>query len=124
VTAADAQALFGGQHVFRPEENTLAIDVVALFLNGQPLTGDVQVVEGIMAVPVAPVAEAVGQKLVREADGTLTVRGTKVPAAMIGGVPYIQLTKVYDVFQAYVYWNQEARSVELTYPFVEKGWND
>lgn len=124
VTAADAQALFGGQQVFRPEDNTLAVDVVALFLNGKPLKGDVQVVDGILAVPVAAVAEGIGRKVTREADGTLTVEGAKVPAAMVGDAPYIQLTKVYDVFRAYVYWNQEARSVELTYPFVEKGWND
>ncbi len=124
LAAADAHALFGGQQVFREEENVLAVDVVSLFLNGRLLAGDVQVVEGVLAVPVAAVAEAVGQKVARGADGSLSVQGTKVPAAMVGGAPYIQLTKVYDVFRAYVYWNQEARSVELTYPFIEKGGND
>ncbi len=124
LAAADAHALFGGQQVFREEENVLAVDVVSLFLNGRPLAGDVQVVEGVLAVPVAAVAEALGRKVTREADGSLSVQGTKAPAAIVGGAPYIQLTKVYDVFGAYVYWNQEARSVELTYPFIEKGGND
>lgn len=124
LAAADAHALFGGQQVFREEENVLAVDVLALFLNGRPLAGDVQVVEGVLAVPVAAVAEALGQKVARGADGSLSVQGTKVPAAIVGGAPYIQLTKVYDVFRAYVYWNQEARSVELTYPFIEKGGSD
>ncbi|MDT8900726.1 L,D-transpeptidase family protein [Anaeroselena agilis] len=124
VAANDAQALFGGQQVFREEENVLAVDVVSLFLNGRPLAGDVQVVEGVLAVPVTAVAEAVGQKVARGADGSLSVRGTKVPASLVGGEAYIQLTKVYDVFRAYVYWNQEARSIELTYPFIERGGND
>ena len=124
VTAADAHLLFGGQQVFRPEENTLAMDVLAVFLNGRPLTGSVQAVEGILAVPVPPLAEALGQRPARGADGTLTVQGTMVPAVMIGETPYIQITKVYDVFKAYVYWNQEARSIELTYPFNVKGGND
>jgi L,D-transpeptidase ErfK/SrfK len=124
LAAADAHALFGGQQVFREEENVLAVDVVSLFLNGRPLAGDVQVVEGVLAVPVAAVAEALSRKVAREADGTLSVQGAKVPAVMVGGAPYIQLTKVYDVFRAYVYWNQEARSVELTYPFIEKGGSD
>ncbi len=124
VAAADAHALFGGQQVFRPEENVLAIDVVAVYLNGRPLAGDVQVVDGVLAVPAASVAEAIGRKLERAEDGTLRFAGEKVPAAPVGGVAYIQLTKVYDVFRAYVYWNEAARSVELTYPFVEKGWND
>jgi hypothetical protein len=124
VTAADAHALFGGQQVFLAEENMLAVDVLALYLNGRPLAGDVQVVDGVLAVPVAAVAEAVGQKVARGPDGALSVAGTRVPAAMVGGMPYIQLTKVYDVFRAYVYWNQEARTVELTYPFIEKGGTD
>lgn len=124
VTAADAHLLFGGQQVFRPEENTLAMDVLAVFLNGRPLAGGVQAVDGILAVPVPPLAEALGQRLARGPDGTLTVQGTRVPAVMIGETPYIQITKVYDVFKAYVYWNQEARSIELTYPFIVKGGND
>ncbi|MDR7867923.1 MAG: L,D-transpeptidase [Sporomusaceae bacterium] len=124
LAAADAHALFGGQQVFREEENVLAVDVVSLFLNGRPLAGDVQVVEGVLAVPVTAVAEALGRKVAQEADGALSVQGTKAPAVLVGGAPYIQLTKVYDVFGAYVYWNQEARSVELTYPFIEKGGND
>jgi hypothetical protein len=124
VTAADAHALFGGQQVFREEENVLAVDVVALYFNGRPLAGDVQVVDGVLAVPVAAVAEAVGLKAVQAEDGTVLVAGARVPATLVGGVAYIQLTKVYDVFRAYVYWDREARSVELTYPFVEKGWSD
>ncbi len=120
VAAADAHALFGGQQVFLPAENMVAVDVLALYLNGRPLAGDVQVVDGVLAVPVAAVAEAVGQKLAAGPDGALSVQGTRVPAALVGGTPYIQLTKVYDVFRAYVYWNQEARTVELTYPFLVK----
>jgi L,D-transpeptidase ErfK/SrfK len=124
VAAGDAHALFGGQQVFREEDNVLAIDVVALFVNGRPLKGEVEVVDGILAVTVASVAEATGQTAARGTDGALYVRGTKVPAALVGGTPYIQLTKVYDIFGAYVYWNQEARTIELTYPFIEQGGSD
>lgn len=124
VTAADAHRLFGGQQVLRPEDNTLAVDVLALFLNGRPIAGDVQAVDGVLAVPVAALAEALGRKVERGPDGTLTVQGVKVPAVTVGDAPYIQITKVYDMFKAYVYWNQEARSIELTYPFMVKGGND
>ncbi len=124
VTAENARLLFGGQQAWQPEENTLAIDGAALFLNGRPIPGDVQAVDGILAVPVQALADALGQKVTRDADGAFYVQGAKVPCRLIGGSPYIQLTKVYDVFQAYVYWNQEGRCVEITYPFHVTGGND
>jgi hypothetical protein len=93
-------------------------------VNGRPLKGDAEVVGGILGMPVAAAAEATGRTAARGPDGELYVGGTRVPAVLVGGVPYIQLTKVCDVFGAYVYWNQEARSIELTYPFSVKDGSD
>jgi len=124
VSAASAQLLFGGQQVWQAEDNTLEIDVMGLFLNGRPLPGDVQTVDRILAIPLLPLAEAVGQKLVRASDNSFWLHGKKVPVTLIADQPYIQITKVYEVFQAYVYWNQQARSIELTYPFHVSGGND
>ncbi|MDR3561718.1 MAG: L,D-transpeptidase family protein [Negativicutes bacterium] len=124
VTARDAQLLFGGQQVWQPEDNILEIDVLELFFNGKPLAADVQVVDGVLAIPLLPLAEAVGQKIIRSPDVSYWLHGSKVPTASIADAPYIQITKIYDVFQTYVYWNQQARSIELTYPFQVKGGND
>jgi L,D-transpeptidase ErfK/SrfK len=124
VTAADAHMLFGGQQEWLPEANTLAVDVVAVFVNGKPLKTDVQAVDGVLALPLAAVAEAVGQRLGRAADGSPTVQGSPVPHALIGEMAYIQLTKIYDVFKAYVYWNPEGRTIELTCPYNVKGGSD
>jgi L,D-transpeptidase ErfK/SrfK len=124
VNSADAQLLFGGQQVWEAEDNTLSIDVLALFLNGKPLTGDVQTVDHILAVPLLPLAEALGQKLLKASDSSFWLHGKMVPATLIANQPYIQITKIYDMFGAYVYWNQQARTIELTYPFRIKGGND
>lgn len=124
VTAEGARALFDGQQEYRPDENVLAIDSLLLLINGRPFAGDVRTVDGILAVPVANLAEAVGVKVAEAADGTLLVQGGKVPCVRVGDRAYIQLTKVYDVFKAYVYWDREARTIEFTYPFQVKGGTD
>lgn len=124
VTAADAHILLGGQQEWLAAANTLAVDVVAVFVNGRPLKADVQVVDGVLALPLAAVTEAVGQRLGWTADGAPTVQGSPAPYALIGEAPYIQLTKIYDVFKAYVYWDPEKRTIELTYPYNVKGGND
>lgn len=124
VSAADAQLLFGGQQVWQAEDNTLEVDVLALFLNGKPLLGDVQTIDRILAIPLGPLADALGQKLVKAPDKSFWLHGKMVPAVLIADQPYIQITKIYDLFGAYVYWNQQARTIELTYPFRVKGGND
>lgn len=124
VSATDAQLLFGGRQVWLPEENIMEIDVLIVFLNGKTLTGDVQAIDGVLAVPLQQLADALGQKLTRTPDNSLLVLGKAVPCSYISEQPYIQITKVFDVFGAYVYWNQQARSIELTYPFRVTGGND
>ena len=124
ITAEDAITLFGGHQVWQPEENCLAIDVLGVFLNGRSLSLPVQSAGGVLAVPLIPLGEEIGLKAVRRADGDYWVQGRKAPVVMVGEVPYIQLTKIYEVFHAYVYWHQETRSIELTYPFRVKGGGD
>jgi len=45
------------------------------------------------------------------------MQGKKAPVVLIQDIAYIQITKIYDVFGAYVYLNPQSRSIELTYPF-------
>lgn len=124
VLATDAKRLFGGQQAFLPEENSVEINRLALFLNGRPLAADVQMVGEVMAVPLLPLAQAVGQKVTANAEGAPLVHGKPVPFTMVGEEQYIKITDIFDVFRAYVYWNQQARTVELTYPFKVTGGSD
>ena len=119
-TGANAHILFGGQQIWNAEENIFDIDVLTVLLNEGLITKDVQMVDGILAVPMINLANAMGQKVIRRIDGEYWLQEKKVPVSLIGDVPYIQITKIYDIFQAYVYWNQESRSIELTYPFLIK----
>ena len=117
VTAENASILFGLQQEWDLEANCLDLKVLTILLNGQPVVGDVQMIDGILAVPMIPLADVIHQKVIRHVDGEYWVQEKKVPVNLIHDIPYIQITKIYDVFGAYVYWNQQGESIELTYPF-------
>jgi len=117
VTAENASLLFGIQQAWNLETNSLEIDVLTLVLNSLLIPSDIQMIDGILAVPIIPLADGIHQKVTRGADGEYWVLGKKVQVSLIRDIPYIQITKIYDVFGAYVYLNPQSRSIELTYPF-------
>ncbi|MCX7781396.1 MAG: L,D-transpeptidase family protein [Negativicutes bacterium] len=125
VSADDIQVLFGGQKVWRPEENTLEINVLTVFINNKLLTRDVQTVDGVLAIPLLPLSEATGQKIIWDpVKRTALLYGKHLPVSAIDGQPYIKITQVYEHFRAYVYWNEKAKTIELTYPFKVEGGSD
>ena len=117
VTKENGSILFGVQQEWNPEINCLDINLLTLVLNSRSIPGDVQMIDGILAVPIIPLADAIHQKVTRGADGEYWVQGKKAPVSLIHDIPYLQITKIYDVFGAYVYVNPQTRSIELTYPF-------
>lgn len=122
-TAENAQMLFGGQKNWKPEENLLEVNVLSVFMNNKPLTKDVQMVDGILAIPLLPLADATTRKVQWDpAKKTAALFDKPLPVGIVDGDPYLQITKVYEYFNAYVYWNEKSRTIELTYPFkVEDG---
>lgn len=118
VTQEHVQALFGGR-VTMQDNYTLAIDINTLVVNGRKISGEVRLAGETLAVPVLSVAESLGQKPVwNQATQTLLLEGKVIPVIMIGDQPYIRITAIYEHLQAYVYWDQEASRIELTYPFI------
>lgn len=125
ITSDNVQVLFGGQQSWQQEERRLDINGLTVALNGKTFTSDVRVLDGVLAIPLLALADAIGQKVTWDAmKKAATMNGKPLPIGFIGGQPYLQITKIYDYFQAYVYWNEPARSIELTYPFNVKGGND
>lgn len=125
VTSENVPILFGGQKNWKTEENIFEINILSVFLNNKPLTKDVQTIDGILAVPVLPLAEAVSQKVQWDSvKKTVSMHGSPLPVGIIEGQPYIPITRIYEHFRAYVYWNEKARTIDLTYPFKVKGGSD
>jgi len=118
VSSVDAQVLFGGQQLCQAEASIWKLQCLNLYLNGNKIVGTAQIMEGIPAVSLRRLADALGQKVTCLPDGSFAVGGKKVPCLMDGEEPYLQITKIYELFQAYVYWDQQAGSIELTYPFT------
>ena len=118
VAQEQVQALFGGK-VTMEDNNTLAIDINTIVVNGKQISGEVRLSDEALAVPVMTVAEALGQKPVwNQGTKTLMLEGKVVPVIMMGAQPYIRITAIYEHLKAYVYWNQETSRIELTYPFI------
>ena len=117
VTASDLQSLFGGQQLLQTEENCLEINALDVIVNGKLLTNDVQSIDGVLAVPVLSLCEALNEKVVWDsAKGALMSKGRTVPYKLINNQPYIQINRINEYFNAFVFWNQQTRRVEITYP--------
>lgn len=118
VTADDAQILFGGQKVWRQEENTIEFSIVSVLLNKQILTKDVQVIDGVLAIPALTLTNAIPQRSFWDAQKRiLTVNESVVPTTLINDSPYIKITEIFDRFKTFVFWSENDKTIELTYPY-------
>ncbi len=119
-TPENIQMLFGGQQNWNHEDNSVDFDFITVLLNGKVVTRNVKTAEGILAVPALEVIKATGQTA--KWDGlknTLTIQGKNVPVSIIENEPFIKINQINEWLNAFVYWNQLDRTVEITYPFEE-----
>jgi L,D-transpeptidase ErfK/SrfK len=113
-------ALFSGSQKYDQANQTLEAEVLTLTLNNKAVAGEYPYLSEVPLLPVLTVASLTEQKVFwDEKTATLTVSGKPVPAQVIGGKPYLPINKVYEFFAAYVYWDEAARNIDLTYPFRE-----
>jgi hypothetical protein len=122
VTAENTRLLVGGQHLWSDESNTFTINAISTFLNGKLLSRNVEVVDEVLAIPVMPLADALGQKVIwNKSQNTVLKDKQLLPVNFIQGEPYIQITKIAQYFRAYVFWNIPAHSIDITYPYNFSG---
>lgn len=117
VTPENIQVLFGGQQSWNKEDNCLDFDFTIVVVNGKVITRNVQMVEGIIAVPAMEIAKATGQPAKWDgAKNTLTIQGKNVPVSLVDKEPFIKINQINEYFNAFVYWNQLEHTIEITYP--------
>lgn len=117
ITPQNAQLLFGGHVNINNEKNQIEVQVMQVFINGQQVSLDIQQVGPILALPVEKVAELLGIKLLyNNQTGCVTVGGQIVPVTILQGHPYIQINKINEFLGAYLYYNEEMQTIEMTYP--------
>lgn len=121
ISVDNLAAIFSGKPIWKPDDNILFFDKQGVYINDKPVNLDVAKIQGMLAVPVLSLAEAFNRKVSWKTDtqeAILTINGKTVivPTAMINGIPYIKITNINEYFEAYVYWNQKANTIEFTYP--------
>lgn len=121
VATDNLTAMFASKPSWKSDINTLIFERQGVYLNEKPVNLEINKLQGILAVPVLPLAEAMGRKVnwnqqTQILKITNNGKNVIVPTAMIGGVPYIKITNINEYFDAYVYWNQAVNTIELTYP--------
>lgn len=119
VSLADASQIFIAEQNWKAAENRLAFSTLAAFLNEKPIYLEINKLQGILAVSVWSLTDALERKVTwNEATQTLTLldkgKSVKVPVGVIGKNPYIKITDINQYFDVYVYWNEEAKTLELT----------
>lgn len=109
--------LFYGDVVFNENENCLEINTLVTIINGKPLGRDAEVLGGILALPILPLADSLGQVVTYDVTtNVLMFKGQKVPISLIDDQPYIQITKINEYFKADVFWDEQKHVIEITYP--------
>ncbi|SDF78632.1 hypothetical protein SPACI_031480 [Sporomusa acidovorans DSM 3132] len=121
ITVNNLRALFGCEPSWNAGESTLVFARTGVFLNGKAINIELNKVEGMLAMPAIPLAKALGRKVSWDQDKqilTTTDKENKVniPVSLVDSVPYIKITNINQYFGVYVYWNEEAKTIELTYP--------
>lgn len=119
VSMENLQTLFGGQALVKVDEKVVEYNIYSLSLNNKAIAGEVKMAGETLAVPILPVAEALGYKPVWDSGNKiLFIQDKQIPVTMISNQPYLPITQIYEYLKAYVFLNQQAYSIELTYPFV------
>jgi len=118
VTAQNLEVLFGGYGNWNAEGNIFTFSQHTTFVNGIMVSRRVAKVGEVLAVPVMPLSEAMGQKVTWNKPAKAILLGnTPLPVTFVADEPYIKITDIHKYFQAYVHWNIPARCIDVIYPF-------
>jgi hypothetical protein len=110
--------LFGGRQSVT--SGRLEIEILTLTLNGKPVAGEYPLWGEPPLLPVLTLADIVGQKVFwDEKMSTLVVNEKTISVQVIDRKPYLPIHKAFEYFGTYVYWDEAARNIDLTYPFHE-----
>ena len=114
----DVMTLFGTAMAWNEGENCLEMKAPVVVLNDKVIESDMRKVGEVWAIPALPLAKSMNQQVTWDSrNSVLVVNNRAFPVENIENQPYIKITKIYDCFGAYTYWNENAGRLELTYPF-------
>ncbi|SEO58384.1 L,D-transpeptidase [Propionispora vibrioides] len=109
----DIRLLFGGRQWLAQGE--WYYNTFSLVVNGVMITNELEVVDGVLAVPLTSLLEGLGLQAGYQREGDrFLYRGNALPVTPLYGRPYIPIDKISQVLPVYVYWDQPTGTVEVT----------
>jgi hypothetical protein len=117
------EELFGARCAYDEMTATAAIELIRVYYNGKPLGISARVIDGILALPLPVLLKATGLKTDSRLGDTITrIAGRQIPAVMHEGIPYLQINRIEDALNIYVYYDTKDQVIQLTYiPFIASG---
>jgi len=114
------QEMLGMQCAFDENTNIASIEFIRVFFNGKLLSIRTQVIEGNLALPLQALLEAAGLKTDTNAHkSSYMIGGRELPILMFEGIPYLPVNRIQEELNMFVYYDQQARLIQLTYiPFI------
>lgn len=120
INEENSKELFCGDVVFNEKENCIEINVLLTMINGKLFDHDTEVIEGVLALPIFPLADSLGKAVSYDAaTKDLLLQGQKIPLHLIDDQPYIQINKINEYMKADLFWDQQKNVIEITYPGQE-----
>jgi L,D-transpeptidase ErfK/SrfK len=117
INSENVPILFGGREVWNDRENCLELTLPVAKFEGQIVSGDLCYVNSNWLIPALPVAKLLGERSKwLAATGELIVHGKPAPVAVIDEQPYINTADLGQVFNLAVLWDDEAQTLEMSYP--------
>lgn len=119
----DLCTLLGAEGLYDQTTATASVEVTRVSYNGKPLWAQVRRINGIIALPVQTLLSATGRnEELRVIEQNITVAGRKIPAVLYGDTPYIQITRLQEALNIYVYYDTQSSMISLTsIPFASGG---
>lgn len=117
VAADQVPLLFGGRESWNDEQNCLELLLPVARLDGHLLSGDIQRLDNILAVPALAIANELGERVTwRPATGELLIHGKPAPIKLISGQPFIAINDISEVYNVKTDWNDQTQMLDMIYP--------
>ncbi len=115
VEVNDLPVLFNVEQKWDQDANCLLIEAPTLLLNGQFITHNIQVIDGIPYVPVVKVAQSLQKKIHwDEASQTVWLNSRKISVKEIEGQLYIEAVKMSDYFNISTVYDESLKVINMT----------
>ena len=109
--------LFGAQYTSKEIDHVLEINSLTMMINGKLFGKDLEVIEGILAVPAITLSDYLGKKVMYDTvNNVFMIQGQKVPVTLINDQPYMQITKINEYFKADIFLNEQTHKLEINDP--------